>query len=238
MLSKYTSLATFPTLDHKPSNDTWHVIKLHVIKVCATDSLTVGNGRSVWAFYIYQEIPEIPVGLPMHKIFRFVPLENFRKRWNFWKGTLVFPLEFSDWTACSIYGFRKGLPVPGRSRPYLRQGNMTATPSASSVASVSSAFFESSVCLSWPGSWFRKLGILPVACTSRHRAWIVRRARPSSHSELAFKFIDSKLICKQNIFIKTFISEKMAPHIGCNGRQEGNVIIIWINETLFCQREV
>ena len=49
---------------------------------------------------------------------------------------------------------------------------------------------------------------------------------PSSHPEVAFKFIDRKLICKQSIFIKTFISGKMAPHIGCNGRQERNVIII------------
>ena len=48
--------------------------------------------------------------------------------------------KFSDGTACSIYGFPKGLPVPGRSRPYLRQGNMAATSSASSVAFVSSAF--------------------------------------------------------------------------------------------------
>ena len=30
----------------------------------------------------------------------------------------------------------------------------------------------------------------------------------------------------------------MAPHIGCNGRQERNVIIISIKETLIFQREV
>ena len=54
--------------------------------------------------------------------------------------------KFFDGTACSIYGFRKGLPVPGHTRPYLRQGNMAATPSASSVASISSAFYECSVC--------------------------------------------------------------------------------------------
>ena len=47
-----------------------------------------------------------------------------------------------------------------------------------------------------------------------------------------------KLRCKQNIFIKFLISGKMAPHIGCNGRQERNVIIIWIKETLIFQREV
>ena len=43
-------------------------------------------------------------------------------------------------------------------------------------------------------------------------------------SEVAFKFIDR--ICKRNTFIKTFISVKIAPHIGCNRRQERNVIII------------
>ena len=47
---------------------------------------------------------------------------------------------------------------------------------------------------------------------------------PLSHPEVAFKFIDRKLICKQNILIKTFISGKMAPHIGCNGHQEITVV--------------
>ena len=66
-------------------------------------------------------------------------------------GTSEKVVPFSRWkfsvgTACSIYGFCKGLPVPGHSRPNLRQGNMAATPSASSVASVSSAFYECSVC--------------------------------------------------------------------------------------------
>ena len=40
MLSKYTSLVTLPTLDHKPSNDMGHVIK-HGLKVCTADILTV-----------------------------------------------------------------------------------------------------------------------------------------------------------------------------------------------------
>ena len=72
---------------------------------------------------------------------------KFRKKWNFSEKVVLFSRwKFSGGTACSIYGFRKGLPVPGRSRPYLRQGNMAATPSASSVAFVSSAFYECSVC--------------------------------------------------------------------------------------------
>ena len=44
--------------------------------------------------------------------------------------------KFSDGTACSIYGFRKGLPVPGRSRPYLRQGNMAVVSFAAARAGV------------------------------------------------------------------------------------------------------
>ena len=44
---------------------------------------------------------------------------------------------------------------------------------------------------------------------------------PSSHPEVAFKFIDRKLTCKQNIFIKTFISGKMAPHIGYTAARKG-----------------
>ena len=87
MLSKYTSLATFPTLDHKPSNDTWHVIK-----VCATDSLTVGNGWSVWAFYIYQEIPEIPVGLQMEHDFSVRSTGKFLEKVELLKRYSRFPV--------------------------------------------------------------------------------------------------------------------------------------------------
>ena len=42
--------------------------------------------------------------------------------------------------------------------------------------------------------------------------------------EMAIKFIDR--ICRQNVVIKTFISVKIAPHIGYNRRQDRNVIII------------
>ena len=86
------------------------------------------------------------LGCKWNMIFRFVPPENFRKSETSEKVVPFSRWKFSDGTACSIYGFRKGLPVPGRSRPYLRQGNMAATPSASSVASVPSAFYECSVC--------------------------------------------------------------------------------------------
>ena len=101
--------------------------------------------------------------------------------------------KFSDGTACTIYGLRKGFPVPGRSRPYLRQGNMAATLSASSVASVSSAFYECSVCH----------GLAPDLELRNSSCGLYFSAQsfkgPSSHPEVAFKFMDRKRICKQTV---------------------------------------
>ena len=37
------------------------------------------------------------LGCKWNMIFRFVPLENFRKKWNFWKGSPVFPVEIFRW---------------------------------------------------------------------------------------------------------------------------------------------
>ena len=37
------------------------------------------------------------LGCKWNMIFRFVPLENFRKKWNSWKGSPVFPVETSQW---------------------------------------------------------------------------------------------------------------------------------------------
>ena len=55
--------------------------------------------------------------------------------------------KFSDGNLCSIYGFRKGLPVPGRSQPlfFIPSGNMAGNMAATSSASPS-AFYEFSVC--------------------------------------------------------------------------------------------
>ena len=55
--------------------------------------------------------------------------------------------KFSDGNLCSIYGFRKGLPVPGRSQPlfFIPSGNMAGNMAATSSASPS-AFYECSVC--------------------------------------------------------------------------------------------
>ena len=73
---------------------------------------------------------------------------------------------------------------------------MAATPSASSVPSVSSAFYEYSVCY----------GLVPDLGTYSRNSYcgLYFSAQsfkgPLSHPEVAFKFIDH--ICKQNIFIK------------------------------------
>lgn len=61
------------------------------------------------AFSIYPEISEIPVGSgKWNMIFRFVPLENFRKNGTCEKVVQFSRWKFSDETACSFYGFRKG----------------------------------------------------------------------------------------------------------------------------------
>ena len=51
---------------------------------------------------------------------------------------------------------------------------------------------------------------------------------PSSHTEVAFKFIDRKLYMQAKYLHKNlyFWEDGASYHIGCNGRQEWNVIII------------
>ena len=69
-------------------------------------------------------------------------------------------------------------------------------------------------------------GTLPVACTSRHRSSKVPRVILNWLS-------NSSTVYAGKIFsLKTLISVKIAPHLGCNGRQDRNEIIIWINQTL------
>ena len=50
---------------------------------------------------------------------------------------------------------------------------------------------------------------------------------PSTHPGVAFKFINR--LSRKNIFIKTLILVKIAPHIVCNRRQDRNIIIIFLN---------
>ena len=87
------------------------------------------------------------LGCKWNMIFRFVPLENFRKSGTSEKVVPFSRWKFSDGNLCSIYGFRKGLPVPGRSQPlfFIPSGNMAGNMAATSSASPS-AFYECSVC--------------------------------------------------------------------------------------------
>ena len=67
-------------------------------------------GTTFGAFSIYQESPEIPVGIcKWNTRFWFVPLENFRNKRNFWKGSPVFPLETFRWKCVFYLQLFKGL---------------------------------------------------------------------------------------------------------------------------------
>ena len=84
------------------------------------------------------------LGCKWNMIFWLVPLKNFRQKWNFSEN--VVPLsrwKFSDGTACSIYGFRKGFT---RSMPLTTISSVRKNggypPSASSVPSISSVVFH------------------------------------------------------------------------------------------------
>ena len=96
-------------------------------------------------------------------------------------------------------------------------GYRKTSPSASSVPSVSSAFYECSVCH----------GLAPdLETLLNHDCAMYANGKLylSKNKICICKFIDR--ICRQKIFIKTFISVKIAPRIGCNGRQDRNVIVI------------
>ena len=75
-------------------------------------------------------------------------------------------------------------------------------------------------------------GTLHVACTSRHRSSKVPRVILNWLSNW------STVYAGKIFSLKTLISVEIAPHMGCNRPHDRNEIIIWINETLFFQREV
>ena len=167
-------------------------------------------------------------------IFWFVPLENFRLKLNFWKGSPAFPLEIFRWN-CVFH-----LPVSQRffssSRPLLtissvrKYGGYTERITSELAMNHTNAkTYLSRGIGGLPNAccW----GTLPVACTSRHRSSKVPRVILNWLS-------NSSTVYAGKIFsLKTLISVKIAPHIGCNRHQDSNEIIIWINETLFIQRE-
>ena len=108
--------------------------------------------------------------------------------------------KFSDGTACSIYGFsqrftssRPLTTISSRLLPQLARW-LPSPPLSTNAQSVK--------------AWLliRKLETLPVACTSPHRASKVPRVILKWLLNSSIVAIDRKLICKQNILIKTFIS--------------------------------
>ena len=167
--------------------------------------------------------------------FWFVQLEDFRRKLNFWKGSPVFPLEISDGTACSIHGFRKAFFPSSRPLSTISLVRKYGGYTTRIISELATNPTNAKTCLS------REIGglpnaccwwTLPVACTSRHRSSKVPRV-------ILNWFSNSSTVYAGKIFsLKTLISVKIAPHLGCNGRQDRNEIIIWINETLLFQREV
>ena len=55
------------------------------------------HGWNIGCFPFTKRFRKFRLGCKWNMIFRFVPLENFRKKWNFWKGSPVFPLEIFRW---------------------------------------------------------------------------------------------------------------------------------------------
>ena len=82
---------------------------------------TENESAATGCFPFTKRFRKFRLGCKWNMIFRFVPLENFRKKWNFWKGSPVFPLEIFRWNCVShLRVSQRFLPVPGRSWPYLR----------------------------------------------------------------------------------------------------------------------
>ena len=157
-----------------------------------------------------------------------------------WTSEKVVPFsrwEFSDGTVCSIYGFHKGFffqfqaaldHIFGKEIWQLHQtyhfgvSYMNHT-NAKTCLSRGIGGLPNACC------W----GTLPVACTSRHRSSKVPRVILNWLSNSSTVYAGKILS-----WLKTLISVKIAPHIGCNRRQDRNEMIVWSNKTLFFQREV
>ena len=62
------------------------------------------------------------LGCKRNTTFWFVPLEIFRNKRNFWKGSPVFPVETSQWKCVPFTDFSSLSPVPYLSRSFKRSG--------------------------------------------------------------------------------------------------------------------
>ena len=163
-------------------------------------------------------------------IFWFVPLENFRLKLNFWKGSPAFPLEIFRWNCVlrvsqRFFSSSRPLSIISSVRKY---GGYTERITSKLAMNHTNA----KTCLS------RGIGGLPNACCwGTLPVCVFQRSLESSW--IGFQNINSLTIYADKIFsLKTLISVKIAPHIGCNCCQDTNEIIICINKTLFFQREV
>ena len=77
--------------------------------------------RSV--FHLPKKPQKFRLGCEWNTTFRFVPLEIFRNKRNFWKGSPIFPVENSQMEICVAFAdFSSLSPVPYLSRSFKRPG--------------------------------------------------------------------------------------------------------------------
>ena len=153
--------------------------------------VTFGKMGHTGRFPFTKRFRKLRLDFKCNMIFRFVPLENFRQKSNFWKGSPVFKWKFFDGTACSIYGFRKGFYQfqAACDHIFVKEIWLQLPQLARCLPSPPLRMLS----LSWPGSWYRNLGTLPVACMSRHRASNVPR--------IILKWLlNSSIVCAGKIF--------------------------------------
>ena len=71
-----------------------------MLKVTVKPDVVLMEGVSEGArgrFPLTKKFRKFRLGCKWNMIFRFVPLENFRKKRNSWKGSPVYPVETSQW---------------------------------------------------------------------------------------------------------------------------------------------
>ena len=71
------------------------LVTLCTIWDCLASFISIqGN---IGRFPFTKKFRKFRLGCKWNMIFRFIPLENFRKKRNSWKGSPVFPVETSQW---------------------------------------------------------------------------------------------------------------------------------------------
>ena len=162
--------------------------------------------RNPGRFPFGQKFRKFRFGAKWKTFFRFADWKIPTKSGTAQKVVPFFRWKFSDGTTCSFYGFCTGYQFQAAhdhifGKEIWRLPQLGRCPRLGAFRLLR---FIRMLSLSWPDSWFRNLGTLPVACTPQHRASKVPRV---ILKWLFYRFIDR--ICRQNIFIKTFISVKI-----------------------------